>query len=133
MGSTDGKFLGSDEGIRIILSSEEVLVTILENEDVTTRGVDVGREIGYLDGYFGGSNHSKIEGLSLGDSLGSTDGEVLGSDEGVKLGLSDGKFLGIILFDAVGITRGLDVGTDMVSLNESYDGYIDGNLLSLFL
>ena len=47
--------------------------------------------MGYLYGLFDGSNDGNIEGLLLGDSLGSTDVKVLGSDEVIKLGLSGGK------------------------------------------
>ena len=56
MGSTDGK------GI----------VTILENVDGIKLGINIGTELGSLDGSIDGSNDDKLEGLFLGDSLGST-------------------------------------------------------------
>ena len=53
--------------------------------------------MGSLEVSFDGSNDGKLEGLLLGDSLGSTDGKVLVSDEGIKLVFSGGKLLGTIL------------------------------------
>ena len=71
--------------------------TILGNVDGITLGLDVETYMGSLDGYFDHSNHGKLEGLSLGDSLGYNDGKVLGSDDGIKLGSTHGKVLGAIL------------------------------------
>ena len=79
------------------------------------------------------SNDGKIEGLFLGDSLGYINGKVLGYDEGIKLGLSDDKFLGTILLNVYGIIFGIDVGTEVVSLDGSFDGYNDFKLEGLFI
>ena len=81
-----------------------MLVTIIRNLYVITLGIDIGTDMGYLYGSSGVSNDVNIEGLLLGDSLGSTDGKLLGSDEGIKLGLYDGKVLGYILVNVDGIT-----------------------------
>ena len=67
-GSKDGKFegvflgdllrstyvivLGSDEGIKLVLSDCKALGTILGNVDEITLGIDVGTDLGYLDGSF---------------------------------------------------------------------------------
>ena len=45
--------------------------------------------MGSLYGSFDASNDGNLEGLLLGDSLGSTGVKVLGSDEGIKLGSTD--------------------------------------------
>ena len=50
-----------------------------------------------LDGFLGSSNYGNIEGLILGDSLGSTYGNVFGSDKGITLGCNDVKVIGTIL------------------------------------
>ena len=42
LGSTDGKVLGSDEGIKLEISDGKVLVTILGNIDGITLGLGVG-------------------------------------------------------------------------------------------
>ena len=60
MGYTDGKVLGSDEGIKLVLFYGEVIDTILVNIDGITLGIDVGTELGYLYGSFDGSNDGKI-------------------------------------------------------------------------
>ena len=85
---TNGKVLGSYEVIKLGLCDREVIGTLLGNIYGITLGIDFGTELGSLDGSFDGSNGSKIEGLFLGGSLGSTDGEVLGSDEGVWFSFS---------------------------------------------
>ena len=69
--------LGFDEGIKLVLSSGKVLVTILGNIYGITLGIDVGTDLGYLEGSFDGSNGDKIEVLVLGGSLGYTDGNTL--------------------------------------------------------
>ena len=43
--------------------------TILVDVDVIILGLDVGTELGSLDGSFDGYNDSKLKGLLLGDSL----------------------------------------------------------------
>ena len=54
--------------------------------------------------------------------MGSTDAKALGSDEVIKMGYSDGKVFGTILVNVYVITLGLDIGTDLVSLYEAFDG-----------
>ena len=111
MGYTDGKALGSNEGIKLGLSGSEVIGTILGNVDRITPGIDIETYMVSLDGYFDSYNDGKFEGLLIGDSLESTYGKVFGSNEGIKLGSTDGEVLGIIIRDVDGITIGLDVGT----------------------
>ena len=65
---TDCKVLGSDEDIKLGFSGGKVLVTILGNVYRITIGIDVGRELDSLDGYFYGSNDGNLEGLFLGYS-----------------------------------------------------------------
>ena len=48
--------------------------TILVNVDGIILGIDVGTDLGYLDGSLDGYNNDNIEGLSLGGSLEYTDG-----------------------------------------------------------
>ena len=112
---------GSDEGIKLGLFHGKSIGTILGNVDVITLGLDVGTYLDSLDGSFDGSNYSKIWVLLIVDSLGSTDGKVIGSDECIKLGSTDGKFLGTILGNVDGIILGLDVGTELVYLDGSFD------------
>ena len=127
------KVLGSEEGIRLVLSDVKFIGPILGNVCVITLGIDVGTELRFLDGYFYASNYGKLEGLLLGDSLGYTDGKVIGSDEGIKLVLSDGKVLVTILANVYGNSLGLDVGTYLGSLDGSFDGSNYGNIDRLLL
>ena len=69
----------------------------------------------------------------IGSSLGYTNGKVHVSDEGIKLINFDGKVLGNKLGSVDGITLGLDVGTELSSLDGSFDVYNDGKLEGLFL
>ena len=46
-----------------------MLVTIIGNLDRITLGIDVGTELGYLDGSFDSSNDGKLESLFLGIQL----------------------------------------------------------------
>ena len=48
LGSTHGKVLGSDEGIKIISIDGKVLGTTLVNVYVRTLGFGVGTDMGYL-------------------------------------------------------------------------------------
>ena len=57
----------------------------------------------------------------LGCSLGYTDGKVLGSGEGIKLVYNDGKVPVNILGNVDEITLELDVGTELGSLDRSFD------------
>ena len=107
--------------------------TIIGNLDGITLELDVGTELGSLDKSYYCSNNGKLEGLFIGDSLGSTDGDVLGSDKGISLLSTDGKVIGTIIVNVDGITPGLDVGTDLDSLDESYYCSNNGKLKGLFL
>ena len=134
MGYTGGKVLGSNERIKLVLSGGKMLRTILVNLDGIALGLDVGTEIGYLDGSLDVSNHGKLEGLFISwRSLGYTYGKVLGSYEVIKLGLSDVKVIGTILVNVDVIALGIDVGIELGSLDGSFDGSNDGNLEGLFL
>ena len=80
---------GSDKGIKLGSTDGKVLGTVLVNIDGITLVLDIGTELGFLDGSFDGSNDGKLEVLFLGDSMGSTNGKVLGSDEGTtRVGLT---------------------------------------------
>ena len=48
--------LGSDEGIKLGYTDGKVFGTILGNVDIITLGIDIGTELGFLDGSFDGSN-----------------------------------------------------------------------------
>ena len=48
--STDGKFIGYDEGIKLGSTDGKVLGTILESVDEITLGLDIGTYLGFLDG-----------------------------------------------------------------------------------
>ena len=65
--STDGKVLGSDEGISLSPTDGKVLGTIPGNVYGITLGIDFESELGYLDGSFDGFNVDNLEGLFLGD------------------------------------------------------------------
>ena len=69
----------------------------------------------------------------LGESLGYTDVIVLGSYEFIKLELFYGKLIGNILVNNDGITHELDVGTELTSLDGSFDGSNDGTLEELLI
>ena len=62
--------------------------------------------------------------------MGSTDGKVIVSDEGIKLGSTDGKVIANIIVNVDGITLVLDVGTELSSLDGSFNGYLYGSNLS---
>ena len=64
----------------------------------------------------------------LGGSQKFTDGQVIGSDEGINLQLFSREVLGTLLGDVDGITLGIDVGTDLCSLDLSFDSFNDGKL-----
>ena len=90
-------------------------------------GLDVGTELVSLDGSCDGSNYVNLEGLLLGGSLGHTDGKFYVSEEGIKLGSTGGKVLVTILRNVDWIIPGVDVATEMGSLDESFDGSNYGN------
>ena len=79
---TYGKVNVSDEGIKLGSTDGKVFDTILGNVYRITLGIDIGTELGFLDGPFDGSNKVKLEGLLIGDSLVYTNGKVLGYYEG---------------------------------------------------
>ena len=58
---------------------------------------------------------------------------MIGSDKGIKRVSTDGKVIGIILGNVHGITLGLDVRTELSSLDGSVDGYNYGKLEGLLL
>ena len=58
---------------------------------------------------------------------------MLGSDEGIKLGSFDGKVLATILENLDEITLEIDVGTEIGSLDEFFDGLNDRKLEGLLL
>ena len=89
--------------------------------------------MGYLDGSFDGSNDVKLEGLLLGDSLVYNDGKVLGYYEGIKLGFTDGKLLVTMLGNVDKIKLWIDVGTELRSLDGSFDGSNYGKREGLLL
>ena len=122
----------SDEGIKLGLFYGEVIGTILEDSDGIVLGIAVGTELGYLDGSFGDSTDDNLEGLLLVGSLVSTDDKVLGFYEVVKLGLFDGEVIGTILGDVGGITLGIDVVIELVSLDGSFGGIISWEFIGIY-
>ena len=76
-------------------------------------GSCIGTDLGSLLENINSSNNGKIEGLLIGDSLGSTDVTVLGSDKGIKLGSTGDEALGTILGDVDRITLGIYVRTEL--------------------
>ena len=107
--------------------------TILGDVDMIIRGLDVETCLGSLDGLFDDSNDGKLDGLFLVSSLWYTHGKVLGSDKGIKLWISFVKVLGTMLWNVYGITLGLDIETELGSLDGSFDGFHDEILEVLFL
>ena len=116
-----------------MLFDDKVLVTIRGNVYVITLGLDVGTDLVSLYGSSYGSYHGKVEGLFIEVVMVCTDGKVLRYDEGFKLGLFDGKGLGIIPGNVDGITLGIDVGAEIVSLDGSFDVSNDDKLEGLLL
>ena len=117
-----------------MISTEiKVLGTILGNLYGITLGFDVRTDLGSLQGSFDCYNDGKIEVLLLKDALVSTDGKVLESDGCIKLVSTDSKVLGTILGNLDGITLRIDVGTELSSLDLSFDGYNDNTLEGLLL
>ena len=82
-----------------------MLGTTLGYVNGITLEIDVGIELGSLDGSFDDSNYGKLEGILILDSLGSDDGKVLGT------------ILGYLYV----ITLELDVGTDLGSFDRYFD------------
>ena len=92
-----GNVYGYDEGIILGSTVSKLIGTILRNVDGINLGLAVGTKLVSSDEFFDDSNCGKLEGLFLGDSLGSTHGKVYGSDEGIILRLLGGKGVGAIL------------------------------------
>ena len=107
--STNGKVFGFDEGIKLVLFYGKFLGTVLGNVYWITLVIDVGTDLVSLNGYLGGSNDGKLEGLFPGVKIRSTDSKVLVSGEGIKLGSDYGKVIGDILVNVDVITPGIDV------------------------
>ena len=61
--------VGSDEGIKLVSTDDEVIGTILRYVDVITIVIDIGSELRSLDQSFDGSNDEELEGLFLVDSM----------------------------------------------------------------
>ena len=66
--------------------------------------------------------------MLLRKSLEYTDDKMVGFDEGIKLGYTDGKVNGTILRNVYGNILGLDVGTELGSLDVPFDGSNDGKI-----
>ena len=118
--STDDKVIDSYEGIKLWLSNGKFIGTILEDINVIKVRIDNGTKLGSLFGSFDGSNDGNLEGIFLGGSLLFYDGKVFGSDDGIKLGLSDINMLCTILGNVDLIIFGIDIGTDLGSLDGSF-------------
>ena len=131
--TTGDKVLGFGKGTKMGLSGGKGLSTILGDFNGFTLGLDVGTEIKSIYESFDGFNDVEFEGLCFVGSLGSKDGKVIGFDKDMNLGFYDGKVLDTILVNVYGITLGLDVGTELVSLDGSFDGFSYGILDGLFL
>ena len=86
----------------------------------------------FLYGSSYGYNYGKLEGLLPGCRFGSTVDKRIDHDEGIKLVIFDGEVIGTIIVNVDGITLGLDVGIELVSLDVSFDGCNDGNIEGLF-
>ena len=117
----------------MVSTDNKVLGTILGNVDGITIGIEIGADLSLLYRIFYGSNDDKLEGLLLGESLGSTDGKVLDSNEGIKMGSTDGKVLGTVFGNVDGIILGIIVGIELGYLDESCNCFIDSKLESLLL
>ena len=125
---TDGKVIGSDEGIELGSMDGKVLGTILGNVNVITLATYVVTKFVSLNGFFDGSNDKNLESKLLGESLAFADGKILGYDEGIKLGSTDGIVFVSILGNAEGIVLVFVVGTDMEYLDVSLMVLMMGSL-----
>ena len=113
---TDGKVLGSDEGIKLESTDGKCFVTILGNVDRITLWLNIGTNLGFLDGSFDGSNEGRLEKLLLGDPMVSTDVKLFRSDEGTTQ-------KGLTWLDMVRSTRhgrGVDVRLTELSCEIDY-------------
>ena len=71
--------------------------------------------------------------MFLGDSLGYSDVKALGFDEFIILGFTDSKLIGAILLNVDLIVPGIDGGTELRSLDRSFDCSNDFNIGGLLL
>ena len=104
-----------------------VLITILGDVDRIKLGLDFVTELGSWDGSFDCSYFGNLEGLLFGDLLGSTDSKASCCDEGVDIRSTHSNVLSTILVNVDVIIHGLDVGTELDSLDGSFDVSNDGN------
>ena len=133
MGYTDSKLLGSDEGVKMGSTDGKVIGTILGYANGITLGIDFGTEIGAIEVSYYDSKDVKAEGLLFGGTLGYTHGKVLGSVERIELVLSVVELFGTIFGNVNEITLGIDVGTELGSLDVSFYGYNHGKFERLLL
>ena len=131
--STYGEAIRYDKGINLGSTYVKVLDTKLGHLDGIALRINIGTELRSIDGFFDVSNDGKLENLLLVESLGSSGGKVLSSDEDIKLGLYGGKIIGTIIKNVDGITLWIDVGTELCSLDGSFDVSNDGKLQVLML
>ena len=82
-----------------------------------------GTDLVSLDASFDGSYDVMLERIFILGTLESTHVRVLGSDESVKMVLSSYKVRGTIFGNVHVITLGLDVGTEIGSLDGSSYGF----------
>ena len=85
-------------------------------------------ELDFFDCLFHGVNDGNFEGILFGESLVSTDNKVIGYDEGIKMIYTGGKVLVNIPGYVYGIKLGIDIGTQLGSLDGLFYGSNDGNL-----
>ena len=131
--STDDNVLGSDERIKIALSSNKLLGTIFGNIYIIILGIDVWKKLVSLYGSFDGYKYGKLEVLFIVGSLVSIDDKVLSYDEGIIIGPTDGEVIDTILGNVDGITLGLNIGTELGPFYRYFDGSNDSNLEGFFL
>ena len=125
--------IGYDKGNKLGLFDDKGLVTILGNVYGITLGHDVRIDQGFLDGSFDGYKNDKLEELLIGDSLVYNFDKLFGSNKGIKLGLYHGKGIGNIIVNVDRITLGIDVETELSSLDGSLHGSNDGNIEGLLI
>ena len=62
-----------------------------------------------------------------------SDIKVLGSDECIKMGIFDDTVIGTIIWNVDAVILGIDAGTELGSLDGSFDDPNDGNIEVLLL
>ena len=133
LGYTGGKVLGFGKCIKLGISGDKVLGNILGNMYGITLGIDIETWVVSINGSFDFSNDSKFEGLLLWDYLGYTGCKVIGSHEDTKPGLYYGKVIETILGNSDEIILALNVELELGFLDESFDGFYDGNFIAYCL